>query len=243
MTSSLEENAGKVGLHRSSEKTKILSTTDMGDGRIKVNNQDIENLDRFTYLGSTIAVNGSSENTSKLELENHMAHLKKKLNIWKSNKIAEKLKLKLFTSIVLPCLLYACETWESTCKINHKLDVFQQRCLRKIFKIRYFDHITNETVLERAKQQKLHELVSERRMKFVGHVLRMNENKLPKIAINWKPCQGNRKRGRPRITWRRTVADDLKSREITWDEAVIVAADRNQWKSFAALCPAKNERT
>ena len=55
MTSSLEESAAKVGLHISSEKTKILSTTDMGDGRIKVSNQDIENVDKFTYLGSTVA--------------------------------------------------------------------------------------------------------------------------------------------------------------------------------------------
>ena len=138
-------------------------------------------------------------------------------NIWKSNKISEKLKLKLFTSIVLPCMLYASKTWESTCKINNKLNVFQQRCLRKIFKIRYLDHITNETVLNRAKQQKLHELVSERRMKYVGHILRMDNNKLPKIAINWKPNQGKRKRGRPKISWKRTVTDDLTSKEITWD--------------------------
>jgi hypothetical protein len=41
-------------------------------------------------------------------------------------------------------------------------------------------------------------------------------------AFDWNP-QGNRKRGRPKTTWRRTVEKDLERRGMSWREAEALA--------------------
>ena len=58
--------------------------------------------------------------------------------------------LQLYKSLVLSVLLYGCETWKMNKEDGKMLDVFQQKCLRRILKISWQDHVTNEEVLRRA---------------------------------------------------------------------------------------------
>ena len=85
-------------------------------------------------------------------------------------------------------------------------------------------------------QRKIDELMSERRLRFLGHLMRIPESRYAKIAVNWKPCHGMRKRGRPRLTWHSTISNDLQARNISWEEAMALANDRNEWRKVAALC-------
>jgi len=55
---------------------------------------------------------------------------------------------------------------------ENKIDVFQSRCLRRIFKIRRQDIITNKEVLQMAEMENLSEDVRRRRWKFIGHIMR-----------------------------------------------------------------------
>ena len=64
--------------------------------------------------------------------------------IWPSTTICKRLKIKLYHSIILPCLLYASETWRITVKLAKKLNAFHQRCLRRILQISYRDHATKQ---------------------------------------------------------------------------------------------------
>ena len=122
-----------------------------------------------------------------------------------------KIKLQLYNTIVLPTSPYASETWKSTAAISKKLDVFHKRCLQTILKISYLDHITNDEVIRRVQSRRLQDIVTERRVKFAGHILRMSEDGPAKVAMKWQPLLGKRKRGRTKITWRRTFKKDLSS--------------------------------
>jgi len=64
-------------------------------------------------------------------------------NIWRSH-ICTDTKVQLYRTYILPVLLYGCETWTVT-KTKY-LDAFNTWCLRKIFRIPYTKHTTNETV-------------------------------------------------------------------------------------------------
>ena len=107
--------------------------------------------------------------------------------IWASRSISTELKIQLYSSIVLPTALYACETWKRTANIAHKIDVFHQRCLRRILRISYRDHVTNEEVLKRAKSNPLSSTVTERRLKFAGHTLRRPRHCHANVAMRWIP--------------------------------------------------------
>ena len=79
-------------------------------------------------------------------------------------------------------------------------------------KISWKDHVTNEEVLQRAKSKRLEDIVSERRLRLAGHILRMPEDRNAKIAMGWLPSEGKRGRGQPPKTWRRTLIEDLEKR-------------------------------
>ena len=121
--------------------------------------------------------------------------------------------------------------------------MFHQRCLRRILGITYRDRITNEEVLRRSGLRKLQDIVTERRVRLAGHVLRMVDGWVPKVAMHWTPNGGKRKQGRPKITWRSTFHQDLKVLNIPPDEAKAVAADRIRWRKLVAKCAHEHRRT
>jgi hypothetical protein len=88
-------------------------------------------------------------------------------------------KVKIYKTIILPVVLYACETWSLTLREEHRLRLFENRVLRRIFGSKR-DEVTGE----RRKLQKgeLHNFYSlpdiirqlkSRRMRWAGHVARM----------------------------------------------------------------------
>jgi hypothetical protein len=91
-------------------------------------------------------------------------------------------KVKTYKTIILPIVLYGCETWSLTLREEHRLRVFENRVLRRIFGPKR-DEVTGEW-------RKLHseELVylysspdirqvKSRRMRWAGHVARMGEQR------------------------------------------------------------------
>jgi hypothetical protein len=83
--------------------------------------------------------------------------------------------------------------------------------------------------------------IRQRRLTWLGHVLRMDQNRIPKVALRWTP-PGKRKSGRPKMTWRRTVVAELAEMGLSWGEAQHAAQDRAMWKQrVAALCHTSGE--
>ena len=90
--------------------------------------------------------------------------------------------------------------------------------------------VTNEEVRKRTGSERLSTQIRTRRWKWIGHVLRMKPDSLPRTALNWAP-EGKRKRGRPRETWRRSVEKERSQMGFkTWTEAARTAIDRKRWK-------------
>lgn len=87
------------------------------------------------------------------------------------------------------------------------INVFQKRCLKRIHRVAYRDHITKEEVLQRSDLEHLSRTVNEC---LVGHVLHMPKNRYPKIALCWILHGGKRKQGWPWETWHQTLKEILK---------------------------------
>jgi hypothetical protein len=54
-------------------------------------------------------------------------------NLFSSRPISKKLKIKIYKTVILPVVLYGCETWSLTLGEEHRLKVSENRVLRKIF--------------------------------------------------------------------------------------------------------------
>jgi len=95
------------------------------------------------------------------------------------------------------------------CNLKNRLDIFHQRNLRKILGIAWKDHVTNMEVLSRTGQQRLQDIVAERRLRMAGHIIKMPPGRPANHAMSWTPRGSGRRRGRPTKTWRSTFKEDL----------------------------------
>ena len=64
-----------------------------------------------------------------------------------------------------------------------------------------------------------------------------------KVAMKWKLLLRKRKRGRSKMTWRRTLKKDLSSVNKSWENIDLEAVDRDVWGRIAALCADMRGRT
>ena len=131
---------------------------------------------------------------------------------------------------MLSVLLYGSECWKLNQTDVKKLETFQNRCLRQICKIFYPNIISNQELYALTKTNPLEKIIEIRRHRLLGHILRMESSRIPKTALTWTPANGRRNRGRPKTTWRRTMAGDLKKLGLSLGEAEAVAKDRTRWR-------------
>ena len=104
------------------------------------------------------------------------------------------------------------------------------------FRLGTCTYFTNEELHRRAEIEPISTQVKRRRWRWIGHVLRQQTTALTRIALRWTP-DGQRKRGRPKETWRRTVEREMKEKGWTWGRLERVSADRHRWRALVeALC-------
>ena len=107
--------------------------------------------------------------------------------------------LLLMRSLVTPIFLHACESWTLTAELQ-KIQTMEMRCYRKILRISYKDHVTNEEVCAKIQQaigphEDLLPIVKRRKLQWYGHVSRSSG--LAKIILQ-DIVKGGRRQGRQR---------------------------------------------
>jgi len=129
--------------------------------------------------------------------------------------LSKNLKIKIYRTIILPVVLYGCETWSLTLREKRKLRVFENMVLRRIFGPRS-DEVTGEC--RRLHKEEVNDLYSSpnivrviksRRIKWAGHVARMGEERGVYRVLVGKP-EGKRSLGRPRCRLVDNIRTDLQ---------------------------------
>ena len=95
----------------------------------------------------------TADGSSEREIRARLAKAGQALHLETSGEICQKTKIRLFKSNVLSILLYGSESWKMTKTNNYRLEVFQNRCLRKILKIFWPNTISNAELHRRTSTQ------------------------------------------------------------------------------------------
>ena len=118
---------------------------------------------------------------SRLKLGNACYHSVQ--NLLSSSLLSKNLKIKICRTIILPVVLYGCETWSLTLREEHRLRVFENRVLRRVFGSKR-DEVTgewrklhNEELSDLYSLRNIVRVVKSRRMRRAGHVARMGEGR------------------------------------------------------------------
>jgi hypothetical protein len=102
------------------------------------------------------------------------------------------------------------------------------KCLRIILGITKHDHLHNHTIRQKTEQPEIIELIRRSRLRWLGHVMRMQNDRLPPKLL-FAQADGKRPRGRPQNAWKNLIIEDLASRgmKLTWFDVV---QDRKGWR-------------
>jgi hypothetical protein len=149
-----------------------------------------------------------------------------------SRLLSRNVKVKIYKTIILPVGFYGCETWYLTLRQEHRLRVFENRVLRRIFRPER-DEVTGEW--RKLHNEELHNLysspdiirqVKSRRMWWAVHVARMGEERKVYKVLVGKP-EGKRLLGRPRRRWEDEIRMDLREIGLGGVDWIGLSQDRD----------------
>jgi hypothetical protein len=136
-TKSLIDANKEIGLEINVDKTKYMllsrhqNVAQIRD--VKIANRSFENVSQFNYLGTTVTNLNLIQDEIKRRLNSGNACYQSVQKLLSSRMLAKNLKIRIYKTIILPVVLYGCETWSLTLREEHRLRVFENRVLRRIF--------------------------------------------------------------------------------------------------------------
>jgi hypothetical protein len=206
-TETLIDISKKVCLKVNAEKTKyMLLSHHQNAGQnhnITIANRTFENVAQFKYLRTTVTNQNLIQEEIKRRLDlgiacNHSVH-----KLLSSHLLSKNVKIRMYKTIILPMVLYGCETWTLTLGEEHKLSVFENRVLRRIFGLNRAEVIGGWRKLHNEELHNLYclssiiRMIKARRMRWAGHVARRGERRSVYRILVGTP-EGKRPLGKPR---------------------------------------------
>jgi len=153
--------------------------------------------------------------------------------------LSKSLKIKIYRTIILPVVLYGCETWLLTLREERKLRVFENMVLRRIFRPRRDEvkgewrRLHNEELNDLYSSPNIVRVIKPRRMRWAGHVPHMDEERGVYRVLVGKP-EGRRTLGRRRRRWVDNIRLDLQEVGCGYMDWIGLAQDRDRWRTLVS---------
>ena len=136
--------AEKTGLRINTRKTEILRINNKRQGPVRLQQEQIKEVKKFTYLGSVVSKDGGADEDIKSRIIKARHVFRTLTPISRSSALSLHNKIRIFNTNVKPLMLYGSETWRTTKTNRNKLQKFVNRCLCNILNIRWSEIISNK---------------------------------------------------------------------------------------------------
>ena len=169
----------------------------------------LEQVKQFIYLGASFNEKGD---TIK-EVKRRVAIAKRAsgdlLRIWRNREVSIPLKRKLVQLMIWSIMSYGSDTWIYLMSVQNIINVFERWCYRRMLRISWTEHVTNEEVFNMAyTKPTLLDEIPIRRLAFHGHLVRKGGITLDLMIVL---LHGTRPRGRPITTWLKDLATQARN--------------------------------
>ena len=245
LTNSVNDAGKELNLRLNVKKTKIMVAGAVPEEHnIMIDGENVEQVDRFKYLGSTKTANANCSN----DIKSRIAIAKKRMIdlqvIWNDTNLSIQLKMKLVKTLVWSALVYGAESWTLFKADVNRIMAAEMWFWRRMLNINWKQKRTNASVLlELGTERQLLGKVISLKMGYFGHTVRGSGSPLALDIIEGK-VEGKRKPGRQKKKWfdnikewtglnyvqaKRAAQDRQKWRKITKKSAEVVA-NRQKWR-------------
>lgn len=214
----LKEIAENIGLQISFEKTKYITCNKQAPKCMETKYGKIKRVSQFKYLGEIIQENGIETIANKSRCQKMETAYRLTQNIYNKKCISKHTKLRHYNTVIKPECLYGAETLI----LNRKADmesIVKKEC--KIVRKILGPQIIDEQYRLRSKNEiksytNIHSDIRKRRLKFYGHIKRMDSNRLTKQIIEF--YENRSKAQVDTIKWIEEVKNDLILAGITQED-------------------------
>ncbi|VEN53317.1 unnamed protein product, partial [Callosobruchus maculatus] len=229
----VNEACREYGMDMNIKKTKVMTITRSQNVPLPifVNGEMLSRVDRFRYLGAWINTTLDQDLEIKSRIEQARSNFMKLRNILCDQNLNIDLRVRLAKCYSWSTLLYGAETWTLKIGSMNRLEAFEMWVYRRILKIPYIDHVTNEEVLRRVhKERELLHLIKIRKTSYLGHVLRNDKYYILQLIIMGR-IQGKRTIGRKKLSWLRNIRTWSG---LNFEELIRAAKDRDYFATVIA---------
>ena len=243
--------ASSFGLTVSTSKTKFMV---MGIGvspadrqPLVLDGQSIVCVPDFRYLGSIIHSDGRTQSDVDARIAAASRAFGSLLRpVFRDSWLTQHTKRLVYNACVVALLLYGSECWTPLRAESRRLNTFHHQCVRTVLgvsrKEQWDTHLTNVQLLHRwGDTLDMQEKVVARRLEWLGHVMRMEDERLPKCLL-FSSLERTRPACGPRKRWRDCVVSDLRARGVADSWVEIATTSRTDWRQVIENVPQRIQR-
>ncbi|PSN31574.1 hypothetical protein C0J52_20807 [Blattella germanica] len=185
------------------------------NGQLMTNEGNFEEVAEFKYLGDLITNRNEIQKEIKHRLNSGNACYYVLQRLLSSQLLSKNIKLKIYKTVILPVILYGCETWTLTLREENFFGPKRDEETgewRKLHNTELKDLYGKPDIIRKIKSH---------RLRWAGHVAQMGDERLVRRILEVKP-EGKRLVGRPR----------MKEVDYTEDDWKTLAQDRDVWRDY-----------
>jgi hypothetical protein len=150
----------------------------------------------------------------------------------------KRLNIKIFKTVILPVVPYGCETWSLTLREEHRLRVFENSVLRRIFGPKREEDgswrkLHNDEHHGLYSSLNIVRMIKSRRMRWMGVLACIGDGRGVYRTLIGRP-EGNRPLGRPRRGWEDKIKVEFRKIGIDVANWIRLAEDRVWWLAFVS---------
>lgn len=219
------DRLGTFGLRLNTAKTEYMCTDPDETGSLRVDGIVLPRTSKFKYLGSTIAADGDPGCDATTRVCAAWQKWRSLTGVICDRKITDRLKSKIYRTVIRPVALYAAECRPDTRKTECRFSVMETKMLRWASGLTRLDRVRNDDIRQRYGVAPIGDKLREVRLRWYGHVLRASDESVAQKGLQLTVA-GTRPSGRPKQRWSDTLHGDLRIAKAHPDQA----HDRAKWR-------------
>lgn len=209
-------------------KQKNLQINEEKTEEYTISRNEDKSWKKCKYLGSML----DTEEDIKRRKGLAMMTYNKMKNVIEHKKTSKKTKQRIMQAYIESIFLYNSELWTLNKQSEKDINIFQRKIIRRMYNIKWFDKVSNEELYKRYSMKPWNEKIQERRLRWYGHLLRLNEDVPARKALVEAEKEVRKPMGGQKLTWLKLIEKDLQDKGIKKEGVGDLAQDRLMWREM-----------